>query len=202
MMEETKKVEISAKFIPPKAGENINWIFFSSKQAIDNFFAHAPNWKNVKYGVIGKETAAILRIRGLHADFIGYSTDTKLTGRQFAAAVGSGKVLFPQARGSMKTVQQQFNQPEQVIDLVVYETISHENTTVPETDILLFTSPSNVKAFFKNHRISPGKKVIAMGKATAKELEKNGVKRSFLPASFGDAGLAAAVFEASVNIKN
>ena len=51
---------------------------------------------------IGTATSAELRTHGKRADFIGTSTDTKLVGKQFSSKVGSAKVLFPIAQGSMQ----------------------------------------------------------------------------------------------------
>ena len=63
------------------------------------------------------------------------------------------KVLFPQAKGSLRSVQQQFVKPDQVIDLVVYETIKKNSGETPKADILVFTSPSNVEPGLKHIRI-------------------------------------------------
>jgi hypothetical protein len=42
--------------------------------------------------------------------------------------VGNDTVLFPQAKGSLRSVQQGFVKKEQVTDLIVYETIRNDNT--------------------------------------------------------------------------
>jgi len=143
-----------------------------------------------------------LRKHDKKPDFIGYSTDTRLTGRQFAATVGSGRVLFPQARGSMRAIQQQFINQEQVIDLAVYETISHAEVEIAAAEILVFTSPSNVVAYFKRNKIKQDQKVIAMGHATGKALKNYNVHQFTTPASFMDTGLAAAVFLVSTYKKH
>ena len=143
------------KAIPYARPNHTDWIFFSSKHAVKYFFEGKPDIGKAKIGVIGKATSVALRQQGKRADFIGYSTDTKLTGKQFASLVKSGTVLFPQAKDSMRTVQQQFVNKYQVKDLVVYETIQKPVTDVPEADIMLFTSPSNVEAYLeKNGTIS------------------------------------------------
>ena len=151
--------------------------------------------------MIGKATAAALRKRGLRADFIGYSTDTRLTGKQFAALVGSEIVLFPMARGSKRAVQEQFAVKGQVINLVVYETVSHEDIKVPMSHIVVFTSPSNVISYLKNNLIGPSQRVVAMGNATGNELNNHGVRAFTQPSTFSDAGLAQAVFAASIQPK-
>ena len=131
------------------------------------------------------------------ADFIGYSTDTKMTGKQFASRVGSGTVLFPMAKESMRSIQNGFVKAEQTIDLVVYETLKTDATIeTSKYDIVLFTSPSNVDAFFEKNKLS-SQKVIAMGDATASALKKYRVFHPLLPDGFDDVALTRAVFGAT-----
>jgi len=191
---ETKRVTVN------NTPKSYSWVFFASKQAVWHFFSQYNCNDEIKYGVIGQSTAEALRKHGKKPNFIGYSTDTRLTGRQFAAMVGSKKVLFPQARGSMRAIQQQFYKKEQVIDLAVYETISHADVKISPAEIVVFTSPSNVVAYFKNNKISKDQKVIAMGNATGKALKKYNIHQYSLPPSFTDTGLAAAVFLVSNHI--
>ncbi len=63
-----------------------------------------------------------------------------------------------------------------VDEIVVYESGCSKaiwNVEVKEDAILIFTSPSSVKCFLKNHTISPHAKVIVIGKTTAKALPKD-----------------------------
>ncbi|HRH66588.1 MAG TPA: hydroxymethylbilane synthase [Bacteroidia bacterium] len=170
------------------------WIFFSSKQAVKFFFRQQPDLREQKFACVGKATAEELRKFGKRADFIGSSNDTKMTGKQFAARVGSGKVLFPQAKGSLRSIQQQFVKPEQVIDLVVYETKKKNDGPAPEAEMIVFTSPSNVEAWFERFRIHPEQKIIAMGDATANALRQFGTVRLTKPDAFDDAAILRAIF--------
>ncbi|MCX6290993.1 MAG: hydroxymethylbilane synthase [Bacteroidetes bacterium] len=176
-----------------------DWIFFSSKHAVKFFFAQNPVITRQKFGCIGKATADMIRKYGQRADFIGYSTDTKLTGKQFASAVGDGTVLFPQAKGSLRSVQNGFVKTEQVTDLVVYETLyaTPGPGRITDSEIVIFTSPSNVESFFRENKLSTEQKVIAMGEATGSALKKSGITRFSMPDSFEDTGLVRAVFTVS-----
>src|SRR6185369_5495687 len=102
-----------------------DWIFFSSKHAVRYFFNQKPKIQNVKYGCVGMSTSAELRAFGHRADFIGQSTDTKLVGKQFAAKVGSSKVLFPIAKDSLQSIQWQMPKRDNVINLNIYVTMKH-----------------------------------------------------------------------------
>ena len=174
-----------------------DWIFFSSKHAVRYFFSQKPDVKGVKFGCVGTSTSAELRAHGFRADFIGQSTDTKLVGKQFAAKVGSSKVLFPIAKESLQSIQWQMPKRDNVINLNVYATIKHSVDVNPETQIVIFTSPSNVQAYFEKNKWNAGQKAIAMGDATAAALNKAKVKVAAKPASFDDLGLFQAVLSVS-----
>ena len=121
--------------------------------------------------------------------------DTKVVGKKFAKTVGAETVLFPQAKGGLRSIQLQFEDTSKLVDLIVYETVKKKNPTVPNADILVFTSPSNVASFFENRNIALPQKVIAIGKSTENELKKQGIENCVLPVSFDEVGLAAAVFD-------
>jgi uroporphyrinogen-III synthase len=180
--------------IPMNHFPETGWIFFSSKHAVKFFFQQKPTLGKQKFGCIGKSTAEAIRKYGYRADFIGYSTDTKLTGKQFASLVGEGTVLFPQAKGSLRSIQNGFVKQDQVIDLIVYETLKKNQEVIPYSDILVFTSPSNVESYFEHNKISDDQKIIAMGEATGSALKKFNINQYSLPDTFDDAGLLRAVF--------
>lgn len=186
---------IEIKQIPIRKYKKCDWIFFSSKNAVKHFFEQKPDVEGTKFGAVGKSTAEAIRKYGKRAEFIGNSDDTRMTGEKFSAMIGSKTVLFPQAKESMKTIQLQLPKKENVMDIVVYETIKNGDYKLPITNcqILVFTSPSNVETFFEKNKISAEQKVIAMGDATANALRKFGVKPNKMPASFDDLGLVQAV---------
>lgn len=185
---ETKKVEV--KNMP-----QTDWIFFASSNAVDHFFSQNPELKaKTKFGVIGKSTEQQLKKYDRNAAFVGSVADTKAVGKKFAKTVGEETVLFPQAKGGLRTIQQQFEDGSKLTDLVVYETVKKENPKMPKAEILVFTSPSNVESFFEKSKIMENQKVVAIGKSTEKKLEEHGVKNCLLPASFDEVGLAEAVF--------
>ncbi|ADN09829.1 uroporphyrinogen-III synthase [Sulfurimonas autotrophica] len=59
---------------------------------------------------------------------------------------------------------------------VVYESDCSgaiDNVTVQDDAVLIFTSPSSVKCFLKNHSLLHTHKIIVIGKTTAKAIPKN-----------------------------
>ncbi len=185
---ETKQVKINDT-------PSTDWIFFASSNAVDHFFNQSPDIKpKTKFGVIGKSTEYALKKHNKNAAFVGHINDTKVVGKKFAKTAGQETVLFPQAKGGIRTIQQQFEDASKLTDLVVYETTTRENIQVPEADVLVFTSPSNVESFFKQTKIRNTQKVVAIGTSTQKKLKEFGIENSILPASFDETGLAEAVF--------
>ncbi|MBK9285361.1 MAG: hydroxymethylbilane synthase [Sphingobacteriaceae bacterium] len=184
--------EIKIKELP-----KTDWVFFSSKHAVRYFLNQKPKLENVKFGCVGTSTSAELRQFGLRADFIGQSTDVKLVGKQFAAKVGSGKVLFPIAKDSLQSIQWQMAKKDNVINLNVYATLKHSLEINPENEILVFTSPSNVEAFLEKNKIQAHQKVVAMGDATENALRKKKIKTHLKPTSFNDLGLFQAILSLS-----
>jgi len=184
---ETKKVIIDK--LP-----QTDWIFFASSNAVTHFFEQEPELRpRVKFGVIGKSTEQTLKQFGKNAAYVGKQNDTKVIAQKFAKTVGEETVLFPQAKGGLRTVQQQFPDAGKLTDLVVYETVKKENVKMPDSDVLVFTSPSNVASFFEKEKIG-SQKVIAIGKSTEKKLKEYGIEKCLLPVSFDEVGLAEAVF--------
>jgi hydroxymethylbilane synthase len=102
-------------------------------------------------------------------------------------------VLFPRAQDSLLSIQKALKPDTKVIDLPIYETVIEEDVDQTYAEILIFTSPSNVDAYFVDNLLEPGQKVIAIGNSTAKKFEEMGVK-CILPYAPDEIGLAEAVF--------
>jgi hydroxymethylbilane synthase len=173
---------------------NIDWIFFSSRNGVEFFFKLKPALsKKVKFGVVGRGSEDALRKYGHLADFVGESGDIKEVAEDFALLVTGDTVLFPRAQDSLLTIQKSLSPETKIIDLPIYETGMVENIDKTYADILIFTSPSNVEAYFAENLLDPGQKVIAIGTSTGKKFDEMGVTNT-LPFSPDEIGLAEAVF--------
>jgi hydroxymethylbilane synthase len=176
--------------------KRVNWVFFSSKNAIECFFSLSPQMpKKVKYGVIGRASEEMLRRYGIVPDFNGEEDgiDTQDIAKDFAKLANGSTVLFPGAKDSLRTIQQALNKATKIIDLPVYETEMDENCDPSAAEVLVFTSPSNVDAYFTNNLLEPGQQVICIGKSTGKKFDQMNVNYT-LPYSPDEIGLAEAVF--------
>lgn len=157
-----------------------DWIFFSSSNAARYFFEQQPKITQQKIAAIGEATAKTIE-RYRSVDFVGDSIDITDSAYRFAEQIGSGTVLFPGATESLKHIQSALP-AEQVIDLPVYTTQEKE-AFVPACDVYVFSSPSNVRSFFKNTHSTDSPSCIAFGEATREELVKNHVTNILIPAS-------------------
>ncbi len=175
----------------------VDWIFFASKHAVRHYLAQTKIPDGTKIGAVGRVTSDELRKHKMPAHFIGASNDTQTIAKQFGALAGRSRVLFPQAKGSLRTVQLQMPQAK-VIDIIVYETIAQPTDNLPVCDVMVFTSPSNVDAYFEKNKLKPSQKIVAMGHATANALKEKGILSCGMTDSFGDAGLVRAVMGISL----
>ncbi|MGH7237981.1 MAG: uroporphyrinogen-III synthase, partial [Candidatus Saccharimonadales bacterium] len=174
--------------------KNADWVFFSSKNAVEYFFKLEPLLpKKVKFGVMGSGSEDMLRRQGYFADYTGSDIDTSAVAAGFAKLANGKTVVFPSAENAMRSIQQRLSADTRIIDLPVYETILEEGPDPSVAQILVFTSPSNVEAYFADNLIQPDQKVIAIGRSTGKKLDEIDVKYT-LPYSPDETGLAEAVF--------
>ncbi|MCE3229363.1 MAG: hemC [Bacteroidetes bacterium] len=172
------------------------WIFFSSKNAITHFFGQNPEIDpGTKFGVMGQSSAAYLEEFGKKADFIGTGTDTAKIAKDFAACIQNDTVLFPQAIDSLQTIQKHLAFNNISSNLYVYKTTLITDFDLPQTDMLVFTSPSNVRAWFAKYKSAEGQIIVAMGTSTLRELNNYGVKEAAMPESFDEEGLLEAILK-------
>jgi len=173
---------------------NIDWVFFSSKNAVEYFFQLEPLLpKKVKFGVMGSGSEDMLRRKGYFVDYTGAAVDTTEVAAEFAKLANGTVVVFPSAESSLRSIQQGLSADTKIIDLPVYETILEDNPNPTGAEILVFTSPSNVEAYFAANLVHPDQKVIAIGKSTGKKLGEASITY-VLPYSPDETGLAEAVF--------
>lgn len=180
--------------LDPYILRDTDWIFFTSKNAVEYFFKLQPQLpKKVKFGVMGSGSEDTLRRHGHFAEFTGEGNDTADVAVDFAKLANGTTVTFPGAASPMRSIHQGLSANTKIIDLPVYATVLEENVEATAADVLVFTSPSNVDAYFVDNLLEPNQKVVAIGKSTGKKFEEMGVKYT-LPFSPDEVGLAEAVF--------
>lgn len=174
----------------------VDWVFFGSKNGIENFFRLEPRLsKRTKFAVIGRGSEEMLRQFGHAPDFSGerLGINMKQIATEFAKVASGTTVLIPRAKDSLETIQQSLSPDTKIINLPVYQTHIDTNVSKSNADVLIFTSPSNVEAYFVDNLVDPGQKLICIGHSTAKKVEELGLSCT-LPYSPDEIGLAEAVF--------
>lgn len=173
-----------------------DWIFFNSKNAIEHFFNLNPLiLKKTKIAVLGRGSESTLRKFGRVADFSGddLGISTEGIAAEFAKIADGQTVFIPRAKDSLQSIQKALTANTKVIDMPIYETVLEENVDKSNAEVLIFTSPSNVAAYFKENLADPDQHIICIGYSTAKVIEEMGLKYT-LPFSPDEMGLSEAIF--------
>lgn len=188
--------------IPFSHTPQTKWIFFSSKNAIRYFFEQSPQLpEGVRYGVVSSASEAYLQSFGKSSDFVGHGTDLLKIAKDFADVLGNDSVLFPQAMDSLRTIQKQIAFTNTLYNLYTYKTIIRDDFDIPYTDVLIFTSPSNVEAYLRKYKIDLRQTVIAMGSSTKFKLAQHGIRRILTPVLLNEQGLYDLLIEV-IGVKN
>lgn len=176
--------------------KHADWLFFGSKNAIDHFFRLEPLlMKKTKIAVLGQGSEQALRqynrVAAFSGDKIGITAEE--FAQEFAKIANGTKVVIPSAKESLGTIQKALSPDTTVVTIPVYETVQIEEVSKTNAEVLIFTSPSNVEAYFKENLLDPGQKIISIGTSTARKFDEMGLHYT-LPFSPDEVGLAEAVF--------
>jgi uroporphyrinogen-III synthase len=166
-----------------------DWIFFTSKNAVRYFFQLNFDLKNTKIACVGKGTYKELIKHVDQVSFIGDAVNIIEIGKEFSKLVGEGTCVFPISNISKRTIQKQFSNQSNISDLIVYSTEEQQNFLDPKADVLIFTSPSNARAYFNKLARQPKQKIIVMGPTTGKQLFDLGITDFLTPKLTGELGL-------------
>lgn len=176
--------------------EQVDWVFFTSRNSVEYFFRAAPPLHpRTKFAVIGRGSEEKLRQHGQVPAFSGedFGIDMERVATEFAKLADGQTVLIPRAKETLGTMRDALTPATTVIDLPVYATVPVTDAASSGAEVLIFTSPSNVRAYFASNVLEPGQQIIAIGHASGRELAGLGYA-SVLPATPDEIGLAEAVF--------
>lgn len=124
-----------------------------------------------KIAVLSGGTHNSLQRFGFTADFEGNSgVSTTKIAEQFFGSTQVNHALFVIGNQSLKKVQLQANCP--TTELIVYKNKPLKKAINHKFDCYIFSSPSNVQAFFSANKLPEKAKLIAFGSSTKTELKK------------------------------
>lgn len=157
-----------------------HWIFFYSKQGVRFFFEQLAAFRQtlpegIRLAAIGPGTARAIRAAGHTPDFVGMG-HPEATARAFRQMAQGCRVLFPRAETSRRSVQQLVADAVEVVDLVVYRNTIRTDLTLPDAEVLVFTSPLNAEAWYGQRPPRPDQHVVAIGHTTARALYALGIE--------------------------
>jgi len=162
---------VKFELIPPT-----DWIFFYSKKGVKYFFegiSDKADFSNRQLACMGKGTKVALETLGKSADFEGKGTPNEIAAA-FLKLAKNQSVLFPRARTSRQSIQKILGNHIISYDLVVYINEPKTDCHMSNNNLLVFTSPLNVEAYFYQNRLKPHQRIVAIGETTAKALRKLG----------------------------
>ena len=109
----------------------------------------------------------------MNVDYVGKGSPLE-TAKGFKELLNNSEIVFfPSSNRTLGTVQSILDEKNKIV-IPTYNTSLIE-FTVKKHDFYVFTSPSNVEAFFKMNQIC-SHKVISIGPSTTKKLKDFGVK--------------------------
>ncbi len=164
---------LSFKAIPFDFPVESDVVFFGSKRGVEYFIDQKSIPENIEIACVGNGTANYIKSKGYNPSFIGEkSGKIDSVAEDFKTWLGDRKVVFAQAKDSNRSIAKEID-PTISTEISVYETIINSEKIV-ESDIYVFTSPSNVDGFLLENRIAENSMIIAWGDTTEKHLIKNG----------------------------
>lgn len=165
---------LSFKAIPFDFPVETDVVFFGSKRGVEYFIVQQSIPENIEIACVGNGTANYLKSNGYNPSFIGEkSGKIDSVAEDFKSWLGDRKVVFAQAKDSNRSISSVINSSNST-EISVYETIIN-SAKIVESDIYVFTSPSNVDGFLIENSISENSIIIAWGNTTENHLIKNNI---------------------------
>jgi uroporphyrinogen-III synthase len=150
----------AAPFRMPDDGEEFDWLFFTSKNAVRAFFGKLPGGsplRRLPIAVVGPATAKALSSYGVEASFVSPRFDAEGAAQAFIKAYAAPglRILWPCGNlAHQDLVEILAGAGAQVMPLAVYQTALCRALSESErlllqapADLLVFTSPSAVSAY-------------------------------------------------------
>ncbi|MGB1216344.1 MAG: uroporphyrinogen-III synthase [Saprospiraceae bacterium] len=177
-------------FILPK---DADVLFFYSRKGVQYFFSQIKQIPKMKFACMGQGTADELIKINIIPDFIG-DGNPKKTAELFKVFLGERKAVFIHAENSKKSIQKILNNSINHFGIIAYSNQKKKEFNHPNADVLVFTSPMNVEAYFNFFSIKK-EKIIAIGNTTANKLKELKINNFFISDFPSEKSLAEKVFE-------
>lgn len=167
--------QLSFEAVPFTVTEPFEVVFFSSVRA-GRFFLRSYDGplSSLQFACIGEETAQKFNIEFA---FVGKEAgNPEKVAEKFKNWLGEKRLLIPHSSLSQKTIAS-IIPSSQCESVCVYNTLLSPQS-IPESEVYVFTSPSNLAAFLQKNQVPESAKVIAWGNTTEKALRNSKVQVS------------------------
>jgi hydroxymethylbilane synthase len=194
--------------------EQFDWIFFTSKNGVVNFFRHLldVNGKTelpsvIKIAAIGNKTAAELEYYGYGADFMSHGNNSDDFVDNFNKICNPKRLRMLVALGNLAddTLLKGFSKENDVKRIDVYQTVlpkAADNSVIDmirdnKYDLIVFTSPSTFQNFcyFYGKEDLAAVKMASIGTTTTKAIKDAGVAPLITAKKSSAEGLCEAITE-------
>lgn len=171
-----------------------DWIFFYSQKGVQFLFQQidTTQLRGKKIACLGAAAARALSVYGVNPHFIGNGNPTSVA-IQFLHEAKGTNVLFIQALHSRQSVQKILGSEIQSISRAVYINEILKDFDIPYCDVLAFTSPLNVNAYYTKYPPLEQQQVVAIGHTTEKALQSKGIHKVMIAKKAGEEAMARAV---------
>jgi len=171
-----------------------DWIFFYSRNGVKYFFENG-NYALYPYlwACMSKGTADELSHYVTDISFVGSGFPEDVA-RTFKNTIKQDQVTcFIKAKNSLDSIKKNLNQ-SQDFSISVYNNNPVEDIPNEEFDILVFTSPMNVDAWFAKRRYQD-EKVISIGDTTDRRLKDHNIHNALVASSPSEDSLAKSILQ-------
>ncbi|MCF8464396.1 MAG: uroporphyrinogen-III synthase [Flavobacteriales bacterium] len=167
--------------IPFKIEREFDWIFIASSNGAKLLLKSYSPPENTRIGVVGESTAKAVKAFGIFPDFVGKTGNMNELGDTLARTIGKSSVLFAGAEGGSEKIRSAIPAAQRFF-VSLYRTTFVEDVSIPATDFVFLTSPSNAASYLKKASLK-GKTVIAIGNTTQEYIQSKGISKVLVPAS-------------------
>lgn len=151
------------------------WFFYSPRAVAFGLAEYEVGAKQLpRLAALGPGTAAALLELTGRVDFTGSGRPEEVAAA-FAAVAAGQRVFFPRAQQSRLTVQRLIADRVAVLDAVCYNNVAEPVTEAIDAEVMIFTSPLNVSAYFDHQPLGARTQVLAIGESTAGALRQRGI---------------------------
>lgn len=152
-------------------------LVFTSKNAVYSINELDEVWKNIPSYVISSNSAKVVETLGGKIEYIGTKKDSLNFANEISQKLKNKRVLYIRAKEVLTDLKMILNHKNiHCEELIVYETKLNEKIkklNLPQNSIIIFTSPSTIKFFFKSFKWRNDLKAVVIGQSSAKYLPKD-----------------------------